>query len=96
MDESFYQWQNHDLILRIKVQPKASKDEIAEILGQHLKIRITAAPVDGKANQHLITFLAKKFGVSKANIELLSGNTGREIRVLIKSPVHLPAMIHKD
>ena len=89
----FYQWQDDDLLLRIKVQPKASKDELSEILGDCLKVRITAPPVDGKANKHLITFLAKTFKVAKSNVELISGETGREKRIKIHSPKHLPDFI---
>ncbi len=89
----FYQWQNKDLLLRIKVQPKASKDELSEILGDYLKVRITAPPVDGKANKHLIAFLAKTFKVAKSNVELISGETGREKRIKIHSPKILPGII---
>ncbi len=89
----FYQWQNKDLLLRIKVQPKASKDELSEILGDYLKVRITAPPVDGKANKHLIAFLAKTFKVAKSNVELISGETGREKRIKIHSPKILPSII---
>jgi len=89
----FYQWQGKDLLLRIKVQPKASKDELSEILGDYLKIRITAPPVDGKANKHLIAFLAKTFKVTKSKVELISGETGREKRIKISSPKFLPDII---
>ena len=91
----FYHWQDDALILNIRVQPRASRDEIAEIMGDCLKVRITAPPVDGKANQHLIGFLAKTFGVAKSNIELLSGDTGRIKRLKIANPGQLPACIEK-
>ena len=90
---SFYEWQQNKLILRVKVQPRASKDEIAEILGDSLKIRITAPPVDGKANQHLLTFLAKVFRVAKTRVILLSGETGRDKRICIEDPQQLPEII---
>ncbi len=89
----FYEWQGDDLILRIKAQPKASKDEFAEVLGNRLKIRITAPPVDGKANQHLIKFLARQFKVSKSQIELLTGDSAREKRFKIRSPKQIPDII---
>jgi len=89
----FYEWQGDDLILRIKAQPKASKDEFAEVLGNRLKIRITAPPVDGKANQHLIKFLARQFKVSKSQIELLTGDSAREKRFMIRSPKQIPDII---
>ena len=89
----FYQWQNNDLYLRVRVQPKASKDEFAEQLGDAIKIRITAPPVDDKANKHLITFLAKAFGIAKSNIEIVSGKTGRTKQLKIASPKNLPDVI---
>lgn len=93
--DSFYRWQNEDLVLTVKVQPKASKDEISGIQDGALKIRITAPPVDGKANKHLIGYLAKLFKVPKSAIELLAGETGRNKRLLIHKPVILPEQIRR-
>lgn len=87
---AWYQWQDDDLLLSVRVQPKASRDEI---IGPHenaLKIRITAPPVDGKANTHLIRFLAKTFGVPKSRVEILSGESGRLKRLRIQAPATLP------
>jgi len=89
----YYEWKNKDLFLRVKVQPKASKDEFCEVMGNCIKVRITAPPVEGKANQHLIKFLAKQFKVSKSQIELLSGETNREKRFRIFNPKLLPSFI---
>jgi len=86
----FYQWQDGDLILNVRIQPKASNNAFAEVLGDRLKIRITAPPVDGKANKHLTTFLAKQFKVTKANVTILSGDTGRNKRVKISNPKQIP------
>ncbi len=87
----WYQWQGERLILNIRVQPRASQDEI---VGPHgadsLKIRITAPPVDGKANEHLIKFLAKGFGVAKSQITLISGTSGRDKRLAIQNPKRFP------
>jgi uncharacterized protein (TIGR00251 family) len=79
-----YQWNGQDLLLWVRVQPRASKDEIAGVQGSHIKIRITAPPVEGKANSHLIRFLAKSFGVAKSNIQLLNGESSREKRLRIQ------------
>jgi len=89
----FYEWKNENLFLRVKAQPKASKDEFCEVMGNSIKVRITAPPVEGKANQHLIKFLAKQFNVSKSQIKLLSGETSREKRFRISSPKLLPSFI---
>lgn len=88
----WYQWQGERLLLTVRIQPKASSDEIVGPQGaEHLKIRITAPPVDGKANRHLIKFLAKAFGVAKSRITLLKGESGREKRLAIDAPTRLPA-----
>lgn len=89
----WYRWEGDDLIVQVRVQPKASRDEFAEIQGDHLRIRITAPPVDGKANVHLCKFLAQVFQVPKSKVSLLSGETGREKRLRISRPRRLPAEI---
>ncbi len=90
---NFYQWDHQDLLLAVYVQPRSSKTEIVGIYGDRLKIRITAPPVDNKANQALIKFLAKIFAVPKSHITLLSGETNREKRFKIQTPNKLPDLI---
>jgi uncharacterized protein (TIGR00251 family) len=89
----FYQWRNGDLLLNVRTQPRASSDGFAEVLDDRIKIRITAPPVDGKANRHLSIWLADIFGVSRAQVSILSGETGRNKRILIERPVKLPDCI---
>lgn len=90
---SGYEWRGETLILNLHIQPRASRDELAGPHGDRLKVRITAPPVDGKANEHLIRFLARCFGVPKSNITLLSGETGRDKRISIAHPTTLPPLI---
>jgi len=90
MPKPWYCWQGEVLVLNIRVQPRASRNEIAGRVGDQLKIRLTTPPVDGKANQHLLEFLAKKCGVSKNRVELLSGASARNKRVSIVCPKQLP------
>lgn len=78
--------------MNLHVQPKASKDEWAGLHGERLKLRIKAAPIDGKANQHLITFIADEFAVSKSACKLVTGESGREKRIAISSPKKLPTL----
>jgi uncharacterized protein (TIGR00251 family) len=87
---AWFHWRGEDLILDVHVQPRASKDEIAGVHGDRLKVRITTPPVDGKANRHLIAFFAELFKVAKGNVAVLSGESGRDKRIQIKSPKHLP------
>lgn len=89
----FYHWDGEQLILHLYVQPGATKDEIVGPYGDSLKVRITAPPVDNKANQHLVKFLAKIFGVTKSQLHLLSGNTNRHKKISVSSPCQLPDMI---
>lgn len=91
---NWYQWQGMDLILDCRLQPKASSDEIVGDLGDELKIRITAPPVDGKANAHLTRFLAKSFGVSKSQVVIEKGELGRSKRIRIQSPEKIPAKLN--
>jgi uncharacterized protein len=63
--------------LTIRVSPNASKTEIAGRGGGVLRIRLAAPPVDGKANEKLIEFLADEFEVPKSSIRIVSGATSK-------------------
>ncbi len=89
-DAGWYRWQGENLILRVRIQPRAAKDEIAGLYGDRLKVRITAPPTDGRANEHLRAFLAKQFGVPKTRITLLSGTGSRDKRLRIENPQRIP------
>lgn len=88
---SWYRWDGQDLLLDCHLQPKASRDEFAGLHGERLKIRLTAPPVEGKANAQLLAFLAAAFAVSKSQVSLESGQQSRQKRVRIKQPQRLPA-----
>ena len=70
------------LLLSVKLQPRASVNEIGEALGNELKIRVTAPPVDSAANEALVRLLADKFGCARNQVELVRGHTSR--RKLVK------------
>ncbi len=89
-DAGWYRWQGKDLILRVRIQPRAAQDEIAGLYGDRLKVRVTAPPTDGKANEHLRAFLAKQFGVPKTRVTLLSGAGSRDKRLRIENPQQIP------
>ena len=61
----------------VKVIPNASKDEQVAAEGNVLKIRLKASPEKGKANQALISFLAKEYGVAPSSIKIIKGKTNR-------------------
>jgi uncharacterized protein (TIGR00251 family) len=67
------------IALPVRVIPRASRNEIVEILSdQTVKIRLKAPPVEGKANEELIKFLSKVLDIPKTNFEIVGGKTGRD------------------
>ena len=66
------------LLLSVKLQPRASVNEIGEALGNELKIRVTAPPVDSAANEALVRLLAEKLGCARNQVELVRGHTSRK------------------
>lgn len=65
--------------LAVRVTPRASRNEITEIQSDGtVKIRLTAPPVDGEANQLLIAFLSDVLGIAKSNIDIVAGASGRD------------------
>jgi uncharacterized protein (TIGR00251 family) len=89
----WFSWQGADLIIDIHVLPRAARDEITGISGGWLKVKISAPPVDGKANRHLIEFFAKTFQVAKRDVVLLTGESSRDKRFRIRSPKSVPGFI---
>ena len=59
------------------MQPRASRNEVAGLRGAEVRVRITAPPVDGAANDALIQFLAAALGLSRADVTLLTGQGSR-------------------
>ena len=72
------------LIIRIKIVPNSSKNDII-LEDEFIKIKITAQPIENKANKALIEFLAKTFKIPKTSIEIIKGETSKEKTVLIKT-----------
>ena len=75
----------------VRLQPRASKNEIAGLQGSSLKIRVTAPPVDGLANQALIDFLSASLEIARRNVCIVSGNSSRT-KVVEVSEVTLEAI----
>src|SRR4051812_7423298 len=71
------------VLLALKVQPRASKNKIGEVLGNELKIQIPAPPVDSAANEALLGFLAKKLDCEKGALRLARGQPSRHKIVAI-------------
>ena len=82
---SYYSTSAAKTILKVYVQPGASKNEFVGAYGDpvRLKLKIKAQPQEGAANAEVITFLAKTLGISKSKVEILRGHTSRQKDVLI-------------
>jgi len=78
------QMQDGAVILPVRVQPRASKDEIAGEIGGALKVRLQAPAVEDRANEALIEFLAALLKTSKSAVRILSGHHSRSKRVEIR------------
>ncbi len=71
-------------VFRIRVVPRASRSEVAGIQGDALKLRITAPPVEGKANEECIRLLAETLGVKKGQVTIIAGHTSRTKTVAVE------------
>ena len=71
----FLSVQDDAVILSIKVQPRARRNELVGTLGSELKIRVTAPPVDSAANEAVLEFLAETLGIPPRQVTLVRGRT---------------------
>jgi uncharacterized protein (TIGR00251 family) len=74
---SFLHAQGDAVLLSVKLQPRASKNEIGDALGNELRIKVTAPPVDAAANEALLRLLADTLDHPRSRLELIRGNTSR-------------------
>jgi uncharacterized protein (TIGR00251 family) len=72
------------VVFTAKVVPRSSKTAVCGLFGEMVKFKVAAPPEKGKANQALIEFLAKKLGVKKSDISIVSGQTNpvKQVQVL--------------
>jgi uncharacterized protein len=71
------------LVVDVLVQPRASRAGVGPVVGERLRVSVTAPPVDGEANAAVIEALAKAFGVRRAAVSIVRGETGRRKTVKI-------------
>ncbi len=80
---AFVRAQPDGVLLAIKLQPRASANQIGEALGAELRIKVTAPPVDAAANEALVRLLAERLDCPRNHIELVRGHTSRHKTVKI-------------
>ncbi len=94
--KSFCAWDGDVLVLNVLGTPSAKQDAIGKPKGKQLKISVTAAPVAGRATDHMVKFLAGIFGVSSKDIEVVFGRMNVNKQLRITAPKQLPAVISKQ
>lgn len=88
---SWYRYDDaNNLILNLHIQTGAKNTEAAGLHGDALKIKLAAAPIEGKANAALVRFLAKHFGIPVCQVILKQGDKSRHKVILIQKPEHGP------
>ena len=77
MTPSYLRVQPDGVLLSVKVQPRASANQIGQPLGNELRIKVTAPPVDAAANEALVRLMAQTFRCARNRVELVRGHTSR-------------------
>ena len=72
------------LVIKLKIVPNSSKNEIV-LESEFIKVKITAQPIENKANKALVEFLSKRFKIPKTSIEILKGDTSKEKTILFST-----------
>ena len=80
----YLQQRSGGVCLSLKVQPRASRNEIAGPIGNALKIKVTAPPVDSAANEAVLELIAETLGCARNQLELLRGATSRHKKILVR------------
>lgn len=91
-ENQWFWWEDDILVFNILGKPSAKITKIGKPLKNQLKISVAAAPVNGKATDHLVKFLAKEFGVKVRNIEVVFGRMNVNKQLRVTSPNKLPSI----
>lgn len=90
--DSFFCWDDDVLVVNILGKPGARVDAIGEPLGNQLRVSVKAKPENGKATDHMVKFLAPRFGVRVVDIEVVFGQENVNKQLRIRAPTVLPAV----
>jgi hypothetical protein len=84
---------NDGVVLALHVQPGARRTAIAGLHGDRLKVAIATPPIEGRANAALLAFLAKRLGLPKSTLSILTGASARDKRVALPASVEAAAAV---
>ena len=85
-----FQRSKNGITLKVKVEPRSSRQGISGIVGDALKIKVNAPPVGGAANEELVDVLSEEFGIKKTSIKIIRGHASRNKVVEIEGIDSLP------
>jgi uncharacterized protein (TIGR00251 family) len=85
------EWRGDELLLRIRVQARASRNQVIGVDNNQLRVKTTATPTDGAANKMVSRLLAKYFSVAPSNISLIRGHKHRDKQFLVSGHLVIPA-----
>ena len=82
-------------VIRVRVLPKSSRNQIVGYEEDVLKVKLTSPPIEGKANKALIEYIATKLGIAKVRVEITSGSRSRlkTVRIRGLSPKQVSSLI---
>jgi uncharacterized protein (TIGR00251 family) len=83
MTADFLHAQGENVVVALRIQPRASRTEVGEPLGAELKVRVAAPPVDDAANEELLRFLARQLDCPRSRLRLLRGRTSRHKQIAV-------------
>jgi len=88
----WFWWEGDDLVFNILGKPSAKITKIGKPFGNQLKISVAAVPVNGRATDHLVKFLAQQFDVKVRDIEVVFGRMNVNKQVKVTKPNKLPSV----
>ncbi|NCO02459.1 MAG: DUF167 domain-containing protein [Epsilonproteobacteria bacterium] len=89
---TWFWWEGDVLVFNILGNPSAKQTKIGKPFGNQLKISVACAPVNGKATDHLVKFLATEFGVKVKDIEVVFGRMNVNKQLRVTAPQKLPSV----
>ena len=92
----WYKQEKDTVIIQVYIQPGAKRTEIAGLHGEALKIRLASPPIEGRANDMLIKYIAVLFNVPIRQVELKRGDKSRHKKIAIQGSNIDPALIAKN
>lgn len=87
---TWHRWEAGDLIVELRLQPRAARDELVADAAARPRLRVQAPAIEDRANRAAIEWLARTFGVAKSSVELVRGRRGRDKQFRIRAPAHVP------